>query len=63
MGVAESVEPVVPSELCQLIDGIVSAVREGDDARVGVLLERFADMADARAVFLLRLRLRQDMAE
>ncbi|WP_329111864.1 hypothetical protein [Streptomyces sp. NBC_01353] len=53
----------MPSELCQLIDGIVSAVREGDDARVGVLLERFADMADARAVFLLRLRLRQDMAE
>lgn len=51
----------MPSELCQERDEIVSAVREGDDARVEVLLERFAASVDARAVFLLRLH--QDLRE
>ncbi|WP_329583236.1 hypothetical protein [Streptomyces sp. NBC_01361] len=58
---ADSVEPIAPFELRQVMDEIVSAVRDGDDALLGSLLERFAGLADARAVFMLRLRLHQDL--
>ncbi|MFH8739194.1 hypothetical protein [Streptomyces sp. NPDC017964] len=43
------------------MDEIVSAVRDGDDALLEALLERFAGLADARAVFILRLRFHQDL--
>ncbi len=43
-----------------LIERIVSAVREGDDTRVQVLLCRFAHQADMGAAFMLRQRLLHD---
>ncbi|MFD9034454.1 hypothetical protein ACFVZW_25450 [Streptomyces sp. NPDC059567] len=56
-------EPVAPLELRQVIEAIVSAVRDGDNARVEVLLDHFARVADAGAMFTLRQRLHQDLRE
>lgn len=51
----------VRPELLRLIDEIVSAVGEGDDRRVSLLLvERFAPEADVSAAFILRQRLQRD---
>ncbi|MEU9996472.1 hypothetical protein [Streptomyces sp. NPDC050848] len=59
----DSAEPIAKLELCQVMDAIVSAVRDGDNGRVEMLLDRFARIADAGAVFILRQRLRQDLQE
>lgn len=47
------VVPEPPTALRQVIEQIVTAVREGDDARICVLLERFAGEADLSALLML----------
>lgn len=55
------VVPEPPTALRQVIEQIVTAVREGDDARICVLLERFAGEADLSALLMLRRQLYQDL--
>lgn len=43
----------VPASVTEIIDGIVDAVRVGDDARIRTLLERLALVADAPTPLLL----------
>jgi hypothetical protein len=42
------------------IEGIVAAVRAGDDHRIDRLLRRFVDIADLPALFALRAALAAD---
>ncbi|WP_418961253.1 hypothetical protein [Streptomyces tritici] len=61
---AEISEQGVSFELRQVMGEIVAAVRHGDDARLEILLERFAGMADdVQAVFLLRSLLREGQTD
>jgi anti-anti-sigma factor len=51
----------VPACVTETIGGIVDAVRAGDDARIRILLERLAQVADTAALLLLRHRLNEDL--
>ncbi|MCX4648165.1 MULTISPECIES: hypothetical protein [unclassified Streptomyces] len=51
----------VPAAVREMISGIVTAVRDGDDARIKALLERLSKVADLAALFLLRSCLNEDL--
>ncbi|MEU0787797.1 hypothetical protein ABZ341_40485 [Streptomyces sp. NPDC006173] len=53
--------PEPPAQLRQMIQQIVAAVREGDDARIHILLQDFAREADFSAVLALRRQLYRDL--
>ncbi|MBK3643700.1 hypothetical protein [Streptomyces sp. MBT33] len=53
----------VPASVHDMICGIVTAVRDGDDARIRTLLERLATVADTAALLLLHSRLNEDLHE
>ncbi|MFD5724415.1 hypothetical protein [Streptomyces sp. NPDC127036] len=55
------VVPEPPAELRQMIQQIVAAVREGDDARIHLLLQHFAREADVTAALALRRQLYRDL--
>ncbi|MGX1676449.1 hypothetical protein [Streptomyces sp. NPDC055400] len=51
----------VPASVREMISGIVTAVRDGDHARIKALLERLAKVADTAALLLLHSRLSEDL--
>ncbi|MFF1595135.1 hypothetical protein ACFVY0_44905 [Streptomyces sp. NPDC058286] len=51
----------VPAPVREMISGIVTAVHDGDDARIKALLERLSKDADPAALFLLHSRLNEDL--
>jgi hypothetical protein len=55
------VVPEPPAALRQMIQQIAAAVREGDDARIHVLLRDFAREADLSAALALRRQLYRDL--
>lgn len=46
---------------CPLIEGIVQAVRAGDDPAIRILLHQLAEVADTEALLLLHRRLNKDL--
>ncbi|MET9513205.1 hypothetical protein ABZX62_33005 [Streptomyces flavidovirens] len=55
-------EEVPSADVPGLICEIVRAVRDGDDPRIRVLLERLAQRAGTEALLLLRTRLNEDLS-
>ncbi|MFE5720596.1 hypothetical protein [Streptomyces erythrochromogenes] len=49
--------PGMDPRACEAIEGIVRAVRAGDDAAIRTLLAGLADVADTAALLYLRERL------
>ncbi len=47
----------MPEEPAQLVDAIAAAVRNGDDLRIALLLDRFRHVADLPDLIRLRYRL------
>ncbi|MGW6940273.1 hypothetical protein ACWGF3_14945 [Streptomyces xanthophaeus] len=47
----------MPEESAQLVDAIEVAVRDGDDQRIALLLDRFRFVADLPDLIRLRYRL------
>ncbi|MER8098469.1 hypothetical protein [Streptomyces goshikiensis] len=48
----------MPEDPGQLVEAITTAVREGDDHRIDLLLDRFKNVADLPDLIRLRRRLR-----
>ncbi|MDJ0340436.1 hypothetical protein QMK19_00055 [Streptomyces sp. H10-C2] len=57
----ETHHSTVPASVRETIDGIVAAVRTGDDARIRALIERLTPDADVPALLLLHGRLNEDL--
>ncbi|MFE9400029.1 hypothetical protein [Streptomyces flavidovirens] len=55
-------EEVPSADVPALISETVQAVRDGDDPRIRVLLERLAQRADTETLLLLRTRLNEDLS-
>ncbi|MGQ4434197.1 hypothetical protein [Streptomyces sp. SAS_260] len=53
----------VPTVTQELFRRAVAAVRDGEDENVRTLLERLADVADTRALLLLREQLNKDLTD
>ncbi|RVU15904.1 hypothetical protein EOT10_38010 [Streptomyces antnestii] len=51
----------VPASVRETISGIVTAVHDGDDARIKALLERLSKDADPAVLLLLHSRLNEDL--
>ncbi|MFJ5829533.1 hypothetical protein [Streptomyces sp. NPDC093089] len=51
----------VPKPAGQIVEDIVTAVWAGDDARIRLLLERLAPVADTETLLWLRRRLNDDL--
>ncbi|MDJ0385942.1 hypothetical protein [Streptomyces sp. G-G2] len=51
----------LPAPVRETIADIVAAVRDGDDARIRLLLEHLSHVADTAALLLLHSRLNEDL--